>query len=144
MPPTKMQVIKLDKSVPTEQEINQVEIRLKEMRAQREEAKKQIVAALRSDHILSTLGRDELIALMRKIQNKIQGNHRKVRGSPVSEELKASLISALKEETYTLSQLERMFNLSVSYISRVKKQLREEGQVMNAYEDHQLQHQHAG
>ncbi len=140
-----MQVVNLSKNVPTEREIADLEKRVEQMKQAREEAKKQILTAMKSDEILNSLGKEELLGLMKKIQSRMRGHHKKVRGSPVSDELKNNLISALQQGDHTLGQLEEMFGLSVSYISRIKKELKDAGKlkgpIMNAYEDHQLHHQ---
>jgi hypothetical protein len=133
--------------IPIEKEIQSLEHKLEQLKSQRDEAKRAILAAVKSEEILGSLDREELSGLMKRIQQKLTGQHKKRRGSPVGEELKKDLIAAIREDHYSLSQLERMFNLSVSYISRVKKELREEGKlrgpILNAYEDHQLNHQQA-
>lgn len=131
--------------IPTVEEIQKVENRLMEMRRAREDAQKQLADALRSDDVINVLTPDQLVGLMKKIQNRIRGNHKRVRGSPVAPSLRAALESALIRQDRSLSQLSSLFNLSVSYISRVKKELRDAGkleEVRNAYTDTQLKHQH--
>lgn len=141
-PPIKMELVNLNKKVPTEREIADVEARLKAMRIARQEAKEKLLGTLKVmvDELPDALDPKEAMHLITILQAKLRGRHRKVRGSPVSTQLKDNLIAALKSnESYTLSQLEKMFGLSVSYISRVKKELgltRSQG-----YTDQQLNHQ---
>ena len=134
---------------PTEREIQEIEHQLEEMRARREEAKQLILQAFKSGEVINALSTTEAMALLKQLQAKLHGARRKTRGSPVSPELKKNLEGALKEGRHTLSQLEKMFGLSVSYISRIKAEMRDEGLLpplppiettMNAYEDrHQPQ-----
>ena len=80
---------------------------------------------------------------LKALQRRLASGHKKVRGSRVSSELKANLIAAIKQGDYTLSQMASIFNLSISYISRVKAELQKANPIQNAYEDHQLIHQTA-
>ena len=125
---------------PTEREIQEIEHQLEEMRARREEAKQLILQAFKSGEVVNSLSPGEAMALMKQLQAKLHGARKKTRGSPVSDELKKNLESALMDGNHTLSQLEKMFGLSVSYISRIKQEMRERGElppletVMNAYD----------
>lgn len=122
--------------IPTEQEIEQLEKKLAVLRHEREEAKKTLLTAVNSDSFLSTLSKADLVALARRIQTKLTGGHRKVRGSKVPDDLKAQLMDAIRGNEYSLSQLSEIFNLSISYISRIKKEMKESGElVLNAYTD---------
>jgi transposase-like protein len=79
---------------------------------------------------------------MRQLQSRVQGARKRQRGAAVSPELKAQLEAALIQGGYTFTQLETMFGLSTSYMSRVKKELREQGKIKpEGYTDQQLQHQ---
>lgn len=136
-----MDISKIINGVASDEEISEMERKLAEMKRLREDAAKVVAAAMKYESALDVLGRDDLLRLMRRIQAKLSDGHRKVRGSRVSGDLKRSLVEALQTGCYTLSQLESMFNLSKSYISRVRKELSDSGKlhpVMNAYEDRQL------
>lgn len=110
--------------IPTDEDIAAAERHVEEMKAARESAKQSILANIKSaDDILSFLSGEESLKLMKALQNKLKAGHRKVRGSPVPAELKKNLESALKQGEFSLAQLEKIFNLSISYISRVKKDL---------------------
>lgn len=132
-----MELDKIIKTIPSDREIEEAERHLAILRKSRDEAKRVIASAIKSDDILMSLGRDELASLLKRIQSRLTGQHRKVRGSRVPPELKDSLKEALMAGDRTLSQLGDMFNLSVSYISRVKRELGLTG-VRNAYTDHPL------
>jgi hypothetical protein len=139
-----MEVITTSKKIPTEKEIQDLEARAAQLRQAREQAKKEFLNAFKTGEVVNALSASEAMGLMRLLQSKFQGARRKVRGSVVNPELKASLEDALKQGQYTLSQLEKMFNLSVSYISRVKKEMREKGilpPLPTGYTDHPLRHQ---
>jgi AraC-like DNA-binding protein len=137
-PVTKPQT-KMDK-IPTSKEIEDAEARLNELKAKRTQAMQVVLASLRSKEVIDSLNPDEAISIMRVLQSKFAGARRRVRGSPVPKELKLQLTKALMDGEYTLSQLARMFNLSISYISRIKHELGLTG-VKNAYHDRQIHHQ---
>jgi rRNA maturation endonuclease Nob1 len=143
-----MDTITAQKKVPSDQDIAEVENRLNEMRAAREEARKTIISTLRSPEMLSALSNEDAVVIMKALQMKLRGNRKRQRGSPVDGAVKNRLEQALVEQDFTLAQLSKMFNLSVSYISRVKRALKQaKGPVLNAYEDHPLKHSavpHAG
>jgi hypothetical protein len=132
---------------PTEREIHEIEKRLEEMRARREEAKQLILQAFKSGEVINSLSPHEAMGLLKQLQARLHGARTKRRGSPVPPELLENLKTALKEGRHTLSQLEKMFGLSISYISRVKSEMREGGELaqitdnktLNAYEDRPLQ-----
>lgn len=130
---------------PTEKEIHEIERQLEEMRARREEAKQLILQAFRSGEVIASLSPQEAMGLLKQLQQRLHGARQKRRGSPVSPELQENLKTAIKEDRHTLGQLERMFGLSISYISRIKKEMRDKGElsspsdkVLNAYEDRPL------
>lgn len=135
-----MEIVNLNKKVPSEREIADLEIRLAQMKKAREEAKRRVVEGIKAHlaDLPDALDSTETITLMKLLQTKLKGGHKKIRGNPVPAELRANLESALKERRHTLSQLEKMFGLSVSYISRVKKEL---GLAVPRYTDQQLSHQ---
>jgi hypothetical protein len=132
---------------PTEREIQETEKRLAEMRARREEAKQLILQAFKSGEVVNSLSPNEAMVLMKQLQARLHGARSKTRGSPVSPELKSNLEAALKAGNYTLSQMEKMFGLSISYISRIKQEMRNRGElppvegVINAYDDTQMDSQ---
>ncbi len=112
-------------TAPTDQEIAELEKKLAEMKAAKEEYRKKAIVDVRQvlEVIPEALEVDEIIKLMALLNKRLKSDHKKVRGSPVSIELQANLDSALKLNQHTLSQLERLFGLSISYISRRKKEL---------------------
>lgn len=133
------------KRVPTEQEIQEAEARLHEMKQAREEAKQTILSTLKSQEMLNSLTTEDAIQLMKALQVRLRGARRKVRGLKVPDPLRNRLEQTLIEGELTLSQMEKMFGLSISYISRIKRKLRDEGKlnpndppILNAYEDHPL------
>ena len=138
---------------PTEKEIQETEKRLAEMKAKREEAKQLILQAFKSGEVINSLTPNEAMTLMKQLQARLHGARTKTRGSPVSPELKSNLEAALKkvrqdgQPEFTLSHLEKMFCLSISYISRIKQEMRQRGElpphdgVLNAYDDQQMAHQ---
>jgi hypothetical protein len=132
---------------PTEREIQETEKRLAEMRARREEAKQLILQAFKSGEVVNSLSPNEAMVLMKQLQARLHGARSKTRGSPVSPELKSNLEAALKAGNCTLSQMEKMFGLSISYISRIKQEMRNRGElppvegVINAYDDTQMDSQ---
>src|SRR5688572_11325048 len=132
-----METATATRKVPTEQDIAAQEAKLNEMRLAREEARKSLIATLKSQEMLAALSPEDAMQIMRALQMKMRGSRRRTRGVKVPETTKARLEHALIEGNYTLSELERTFNLSVSYISRIKRSLREAGKldkdpVMNA------------
>jgi DNA-binding GntR family transcriptional regulator len=126
--------------VPTERDIKSLEQRLAEMRDARKAAKNEVLQAMKSDEFFDMLESNELLSIMRRIQKRLLGNHKRNRGSPVPDTLKEALIDTLKQgdKAPSLSAMADMFNLSVSYISRIKKELKDSGKlepVRNAYSD---------
>jgi CRP-like cAMP-binding protein len=137
-----MEVITLSKKIPSEKDIIDLEKRLLAMKAERESAKQAFLQALKTGEVISALSQAEAIQLMRQLQSRVQGARKRQRGAAVSPELKAQLEAALIQGGYTFTQLETMFGLSTSYMSRVKKELREQGKIKpEGYTDQQLQHQ---
>lgn len=128
------------KKIPSEREIKEQESKLLQMREIRAEAKRMALEGL--SELVSDLDSNDAMSLMKLLQSRLRGSHKKVRGSRVSHELKSSLEAAIKGGEYSLSQMEKIFNLSISYISRVKREMKERGEIpMNAYTDRQLNHQ---
>lgn len=126
------------KHIPTEEEIRETEAKLVAMKQAREEAKRSVIAALKSPDTLSSLTSDDALQLIRLLQLKLRGARRKVRGLKVPDAMKSQLEHALIEGGMTLSQMEKAFGLSVSYISRVKRALKDAGKING---DH-VQEQH--
>lgn len=128
--------------VPSEKDIQRVAQQLSEMKQARDQARDHFLAQFKSEEFLGSLGKEELIGLVKRIQVKLRGTRRANRGTPVPPELRESLLAAIKQDNYSLSQMHQMFGLSISYISRVKGELRKAGQiqdkVLNAYEDRAL------
>ncbi len=135
-----------DIKIPTEREIAEVEAHLANLKKIREQARKgELLAAMKDKSFIDSLSTAERMTLMRALQEGLSQGHKKRRGAPVAGDLKSDLIDAINAGDYTLGQLSRMFNLSVSYISRTKKEMREETErnqspVQNAYQDKPLKH----
>lgn len=111
-------------TIPSQADIEEMERQLTEMKEARENAKKTVLASIKSvDDIPTLLSGEDMIRLMQSLQRRLRAGHRKVRGSPVPPELRHNLEFALQQGEFTLAQLEKIFNLSVSYISRVKHDL---------------------
>jgi hypothetical protein len=131
-------------TIPSEREIKEMEIRIAEMKRIRENAKREVLGIIKDESLLDSLSASDALTIITRLQHKIKCNHVNRRGSPVSPELKANLISALKMGEMTLSEAHKMFNLSISYISRVKRELKDSGEiegygrVQNAYTDNQM------
>jgi AraC-like DNA-binding protein len=112
-------------TIPTAQEIAAQEKRLAEMKKTFEQAKKKNAVDLHQmiDIIPESLNVADQIRLLTLLNQKLKSDHRSVRGSPVSPELRNNLEAALKMNGHSLPQLQELFGLSVSYIARVKKEM---------------------
>ena len=123
--PKHKMALDLFKTIPSIDEVLQLEKRLNEMKQAREQARSEAIKQYKEviDQIPEVLPLEDAMSLLHVFERRLKFGHKKVRGSPVSPELKANLISALKMESHTLKQLEKLFGLSISYISNVKKEI---------------------
>lgn len=120
-----IELVNISKKVPSEREISDLEIRLSAMKKQREEAKKRAVQTIQSviEELPENIAVDDMLKITNAISQRLKSTHKKVRGNPVPSSLKNNLEAALKLGNYSLAQLERLFGVSISYISRVKRDL---------------------
>lgn len=130
--------MKLEK-IPTEQEINQLLDRANKLREVRNKAKKFAMATFAE--LAEDMDVNDSVALMKLLQARIVGKHKKVRGSRVGPQLKQALVDAIKSGHYSNGDMATMFNLSISYISNVKRELKDAGEIArNVYTDRPLKH----
>ncbi len=107
-------------------EIETLEQKLEGLRLAREKYKESLkpvdlVAIL--DEIPGWLDTVSAIRLIGLLHDKLSCGHKKVRGSPVSEEAKQNLTTAIVDGNYSLSRLASMFGMSQSYIHRFRRDL---------------------
>lgn len=111
--------------IPKEEEIQELEQQLNNLRKMREDAKAKLVENVKLviDDIPAHLEHSDIIRLMNKLQARLSHGHKSVRGSRVPEPMKKGLEQALQDGHYAVSNLSKMFGLSVSYIYRFRKSL---------------------
>lgn len=111
--------------IPKEEEINELQQQLDNLKKMREDAKTKLVDNLKLviDEIPGHLEHSDIIKLMAKLQARLSHGHKSVRGSRVPAPMKKGLEQALMDGHYAVSTLAKMFGLSVSYIYRFRKSL---------------------
>jgi AraC-like DNA-binding protein len=111
-------------TIPSDNEIATLETKLAEMRKAKEEARKAALMQLRAsiDAIPDIIPPQEALPLIKLLERRVLAGRKNPRGTRVPEETKQKLIDALRTERHSLSDLEKMFNLSISYIARIKKE----------------------
>lgn len=111
--------------IPSEQEIQEVESQLNEMKRVRQEATKRAFANVGDilDTLPDVLSTQDMVHLVSLINTRLKGGHKRVRGNPVPDTVRRNLEETLRKRQHTLAQLGKMFGLSISYISRVKHEI---------------------
>jgi hypothetical protein len=132
-----MEIVNLSKKVPTEREIAEIEGRLAQMKLARKKANESVFNSVKAniEQLPEYLDSDTQMKLLKILQNRFRHGHRKVRGSTVPPVLKEELKAAIKSGAFTLGEMSKTFNLSISYISNVKKGMRDSGELAGGYVD---------